>query len=323
MRYCNWRSLFLVCILEFSAGYGILLCFSQSMKAQAFESHKLERRLFQSRSDLGKVYAEAELKSNKNVANLGKQLQELDKEADGETDRANKQEKREVIVKQLASIGSKEAYNILGSVFINASSRPYTYEIIINTLSIENPSLVFRIAEKASKQSSNKISPADLFRSALTGDIFKSMSPDDQRMLDQSDRSQYLRRNAVAALAYADYDVTNELIATLPAPELVAALIDVIGQSESLWCERNDNYIKRSNKIVSFSNKVLKQVGPQFIPTLKAAVKSNPSDSDASEALTNLKSALAGTNLNQPCPGCCGSWGQIYRGVLNILKPNH
>ena len=314
MRYCNWRWLFLVCILEFSAGQGVLFFSSPSMKAHAFESHKLERPLFQHRSDLDKVYAETGLKNNKNVASLGNQLQELDK-----VDRTNNNsEERESIVKQLVSNGSQEAYNILGSVFINASSRPYTYEAIINTVGGKN---LFQIAKRASKQLTNNTSPADLFRPALTGDIFKSMSLDDQRTLDQSDRSQYLRRNAVAALAYADYDVTNELIASLPASKLVAVLLDVLDQPESLWCG-NAAYTKRSNKIVSFSNKVLKRVGPKFIPTLKAAAKSNPDpNSDASQALTNLKSALAGTNLNQRCPGCCGSWGQLYQGVLNILKP--
>ena len=334
MHCYSLRSLFFICILEFSTGYGVLFHFPQSMKAQAFESHKFKTPLFQGRLDIDKIYAQAKPSSNQNVFVLGEQLQEFEMAASYPPGRDQIkyeiqykiQGRTDAIIKQLVLIGSEEAYTVLSLGFIHG---PYTKEKIINTLAFENPSALFRIAKKASKQLSNRLSPVDLFLPSLTGDIFGLMAPFDQESVSQGSRAEDLRINAVAALAYADYDVTNELIAALPSPILFAALIEVIAQDQLLWCGRPDPGRldpKMPNKIVSFSNNVLKRIGPQFIPTLEAAVQSNPDPySDAYSALTNLQSALNDSNLNQyaDCEGGgAGSWGDLYRGVINILKPN-
>ncbi len=133
--------------------------------------------------------------------------------------------------------------------------------------------------------------------------------------------AEQIRLYAIAALCAANYDMTDDVIKSIPSEILFAGLIDTLDQGEMLWCGDNQR-ISRSNRLVAFANRILRRLAPQYLPSIEAAAKkSNNPDSEALQAQRILKGALAETNLNQPCPGCCGSWGMIFDGIFNILKP--
>jgi len=334
MRYHSLKWLFLSCFLGLMVGFDLLPYFSKSIEALALEPIEIKSPKFlpdsQNKclveSKVDSVYAQAQPISNEDVASLAKRLDKLDKIRDqsvsGDREYAIRREVREV-VRTLADIRSVDSLTILAKSF--SVTRPYTYESIIS-LGYSDPALVFLIAKKASQQSTTKTSPVAIFLPAITGDFFKSMSPDIQARLGRSDRREGMRLNSVAALANADYDATDELISLVSTPELFSALIEVITQGETLWCGSGEKKKIQSNKIVSFANSILKRIGSQFIPTLTAVANkeielSKSLPRTASYSLTVLQSALNDTNLNRSCPGCCGTWSQIFAGVLKILKP--
>ena len=236
---------------------------------------------------------------------------------------------RLAIVEELASMNSEEALDSLAEFVMDFDSNPYAYEAIVRRSG--SPSQTFLIAERASEiytqsispemQSSSKSSPVALLLPALTGSIFELMSSDTQEHLDQGTRVVYLRVDIVAALASSNQQsIFNELITLLPAEELTAILIEVIDQGEYLWCGMDK---ETANKTVSFSNNILKQIGPQFVPSLTEAaqLEAEQEYSDAAIALIHLAEAFNDDNLDQQCGGCCGSWGTLYQGVVNILRP--
>jgi hypothetical protein len=307
------------------AGFGLLPYVSKSIEALALEPVEIKTDKFLSdssnkcpiESKVDSIYAQAQPISDEDIASLAKRLDELDKIQDKRDSGQRK------IVETLAAIRSEDSLNILAKSF--SVTRPYTYESII-ALGYSDPKLVFLIAKKASQQSTTKTSPFVIFLPAITGDFFKSMPPDIQERLINGFRREGIRLNSVAALANADNDGTDELISLVSAPELFSALIEVITQGETLWCGGGEKKKIQSNKTVSFANRILKRIGPQFIPTLTTAANkeielSKSLPRTASYTLNVLKSALNDTNLNRSCPGCCGSWSAIFAGVLKILKP--
>jgi hypothetical protein len=249
---------------------------------------------------------------------LGNRIQEIEREINDENG-ATKRIELEMIIARLVSNQSEEAKDMLGLILVKPTEMPYSYEILINSLSRENPSQLFQLAQRAVLLQPVPTTPTALFKPAIISEVFKSMSQRDQEMLAQGDRSQQLRLNAIAALSYAPYDATNELVMSMPSSILFAAVIDIYSQTEALWCANNLN---RSNKIVTFSNKITKLLAPQFLPKLEAAAKKDPDPaSTPSQALSSIKGAIAENNLDQQCGGCCGSWGMIFDGIFNILKP--
>lgn len=262
----------------------------------------------------------AQAKRSSSTIDLGDRLLQIEHEKtiDNSIDKTN--EISEAISK-LISNQTEEGNMLLSRILIESASMPVSYVQLIHQLGSQNPSFLFKLAERASQQLPAQTSPATLFKPAIDSQIFKVMSQRDQNYYSQGAMATEIRLYAIAALSAANYDIADDVIKSIPSAILFAGLIDALDQGESLWCG-DSQVVSRSNRLVAFSNRILRKLAPQYLPSIEAAAKkSNNPYSEALQAQRILKGALAETNLNQPCPGCCGSWGMIFDGIFNILKP--
>ena len=257
----------------------------------------------------------------------------------------------DVYIDQLFALPTNEARGALAQFLLLPDQSPFAYQSVVYYVSRQNEKNVQIPSDEKSKSKGAKLvlmtSPELIDRFFAVATIAQASAPGHPTLaeilkplmtrsalplsyIQRSDRGLGEGGRHRELLLLAAERGTNQIqdfVKALGPQQAAAVALSVLDNNEVLYPSCNPNYIYvDSNKIVAFSNLVLNNVAPQIMPSLTAAARKLPAQTEESFAIEMIMRGFSEArtdrrldgNTKGAC-GCCGSAGQAFRAFFAIL----